>query len=675
MALAGAVEVEKQKEPHWVDARWAQTTLGAFQASSLDLPGGAVAKALSIRLGENDAAAVAYDTATCGWRAGWTGGFLQFDGARYGLMHKPKPAGEIAASVPGGPAWSGQAQWQGLHVNGSRVVLRYLVDGAEVLESPSVQVRDGVTAFVRSFTFAPRKTDAEVCVTADAQTSVIAIGGSIVEREGRKYVRFSASEGERVATVLVGVGTVAMPQRQEDVRTLAQPAAPRWQALTTRGTLGTGSGAYLVDTLTVPYDNPWKALFFCAGIGFLENGDAAVCTIHGDVWLVSGIDEKLERLTWRRFATGLYQPLGLVVVKNQIHVLGRDQITLLRDHNGDGEADEYACFTQAIHTSLGGHDYATSLCVDEHGAFYYVDPRGAHRISPDGRTHETLATGWRNPNGMGVGPGGLITVAPQEGNWTPASHIDVVKPGGYYGFGGPKVTPERPLGYDLPLCWLPKAVDNSTGSQVWPSDPRFGPLAGQMLNLSYGRCAMQLVLREEVEGVAQGGVVPLAPRFLAGVMRGATNPRDGQLYLAGSLGWQTAATKDGCLQRVRYAGGKLHVPMALRTAADGIELRFTEPLDPATAADVGSYAAERWNYRYAQSYGSKDYSVANPEKTGRDPVEIKAARLTDPRTVFLEIRDLRPAMQMHFEWNLNAADGTPVRGALYSTVHRVPPSQ
>ena len=65
--------------------------------------------------------------------------------------------------------------------------------------------------------------------------------------------------------------------------------------------------------------------------------------------------------------------------------------------------------------------------------------------------------------------------------------------------------------------------------------------------------------------------------------------------------------------------------------------------------------------------------VSAPEKIGRDPMEIKTARLAaDGRTLFLQIPDLRPAMQMHFEWNVNAADGTPVRGALYSTIHRVP---
>src|SRR5262249_24886759 len=70
-----------------------------------------------------------------------------------------------------------------------------------------------------------------------------------------------------------------------------------------------GTASHVVDTLTVPYANPHNALFFLTGVDFLPSGDIAVCTAHGDVWLVKGADAKLEKLTWKRFATGLYQPL------------------------------------------------------------------------------------------------------------------------------------------------------------------------------------------------------------------------------------------------------------------------------------------------------------------------------------------------------------------------------
>src|SRR6266540_2366637 len=69
---------ENQKESDWVDARWSQTDLGNFHASVLALPGGPIAKGLSIRVGEHGEAAVAYDTGSASLRAGWTNGFLIF---------------------------------------------------------------------------------------------------------------------------------------------------------------------------------------------------------------------------------------------------------------------------------------------------------------------------------------------------------------------------------------------------------------------------------------------------------------------------------------------------------------------------------------------------------------------------------------------------------------------
>src|SRR5262249_505884 len=85
MALASTDSVpgeepENQQESDWVDARWNQTELGNFHASIVPLPNGAVAKGLSVRVGEHGEAAVVYDTASLILRAGWTGGFLKFNG-------------------------------------------------------------------------------------------------------------------------------------------------------------------------------------------------------------------------------------------------------------------------------------------------------------------------------------------------------------------------------------------------------------------------------------------------------------------------------------------------------------------------------------------------------------------------------------------------------------------
>jgi hypothetical protein len=116
----------------------------------------------------------------------------------------------------------------------------------------------------------------------------------------------------------------------------------------TKGQLETGKtadGAYVTDALTPPFDNPWHRRIRFSGMDFFSDGKrAALCTHDGDVWVVSGIDAGLERLTWKRFASGMYETLGLCIVDDVIYTSGRDQITRYHDLNHDGEADYYENF-------------------------------------------------------------------------------------------------------------------------------------------------------------------------------------------------------------------------------------------------------------------------------------------------------------------------------------------
>jgi hypothetical protein len=182
-----------------------------------------------------------------------------------------------------------------------------------------------------------------------------------------------------------------------------------------------------------------------------------------------------------------------------------------------------------------------------------------------------------------------------------------------------------------------------------------------------------MVLPEVVDGVAQGGLWRFPLAFEGGIMRLRFNPGDGQLYACGMRGWQTNSARDGCLQRVRYTGKPAYQPRVLHVTARGIELTFTDPLDPATANDVGSYDVEQWQYRWSKEYGSKEWSVENPTKQGRDTVEIKSVTLSaDGRTVALEMPEIRPVMQMAITYKLRSADGRDVSGVVYNTINKVP---
>ena len=120
---------------------------------------------------------------------------------------------------------------------------------------------------------------------------------------------------------------------------------------------------------------------------------------------------------------------------------------------------------------------------------------------------------------------------------------------------------------------------------------------------------------------------------------------------------------DNCRARIRPAR-----PSPVRARA----ITFSAPLETAAANDAGSFSVAQWNYRYAAQYGSKDWSVANPDKQGHDEVEIKSARLLpDGRTVFLETPLLRPVMQMEVKYSLNSIEGNPFRNQFWLTLNRL----
>lgn len=699
----------KKDDKDWKDARWNDMNIGPFFSAAIDVPGGAVTRGLAVRLGDEGQGTLLYDTADMTCRAAWTGAFIRFSPTRFGLIDHPQAAGDVQFTNLGKNPSAGQ--YKGLHVHGRRVLLDYLINGRSVSESPwiesvdearwitrTVQVAAGEKAFSITMleidgnrTTSGRDGDRSWMAWNDGDDAslMVVLGGnntSLDVSDGFGRCIVSASKESQTFKLAVWSGPADQVQKVQRALSDIQPArslaelrqagSKRWgQPIITKGEVANGDAMFLIDTITVPYENRFNALMFLSGVDFFSNGDAAVSTIHGDVWLVRGIDDDLDEITWQRFATGMFQPLGLAIRDDKVFVRCRDQITRLHDHNGDGEADEFECFSQLVSTTAGGHDYVTELQQDREGNFYYADPRGVHRISADGKKKHTLATGFRNPNGMGVGPDGTVTVAPQEGEWTPASMIHEIKDGGYYGFGGPQVTPERPRGYDLPMVYLPRLVDNSSGSQVWVTSDTWGPLAGQMLHLSYGRSSMQLILRDHVRGQPQGAAVPIEGRFLSGVHRGTFRRNDGQLYVVGTQGWVTNAIMDGCFQRVRYNADVMTLPIGLQAHENGVRIDFAVPLNLDIAADVGSYAAEQWNYKYAQSYGSKEYSARYKDVEGHDKVEIKAAYLSDDgRSVFLEIPGIQPVDQLDISGTLETVKGIFVPLQVYATIHALRPA-
>lgn len=594
--------------------------------------GNVTLKAVNVRVPGAGKFSVLFDPQKLTFTDAWQGGFVQWDSRRFGLNSGIDAGGKQVLDLLGSQWMVPKeipTQYRGYYRSGETVVFHYEIGGAKIYD----QVREENGVLVRNMT-----------------------------------VEGSLPDGVR------GESNLIPHLDQGETKALALSAQPRWldQTVSTQGVLGEGDGAYVIDTLTIPYgkENPFNMPFRVGGFDFLPDGRAAVCTLMGDVWLVDGIDEDLDRLTWKRIAAGLHQSLGLVVQDGKILVLGRDQVTRLHDLNGDDEADFYECVTNEYPTSPG-NSFALTLHQDDEGTLYWFTRSENFAMTRyrKGEKPESIATGLRGTNGTGVSPDGSIVLATaQEGTWTPATVIFEVGEGSYHGFLGPRKEHGK-YGYDLPLCFIPRGIDNSCGDIVFlPEDKRLGPLAGSLVGTSLGACTHYRVLREVCNGKPQGGVVPLPGDFLSGAHRSRYNPHDGQLYIAGSSGWESYAQEDGSLQRVRYTGQTLHLPESVETWENGFIVRFNTRIDP-RSVKLDNAFAEQWNYLYSGAYGSPEFSVKFPGRLGHDRVDIRSVHaLKDGRSVFVELPQLHPVMQLHLYLELETDTGESFTPDIYYSV-------
>lgn len=495
----------------------------------------------------------------------------------------------------------------------------------------------------------------------------------------------------------------ARKQPPVDPMTLTHGGTKLWPAtVEVRGKSGDPRGAYVLDTIPVPFDNPYHSWLRTSALAFFPDGRAVVTTYGGDVWIVSGIDSSLEHVTWSRYAAGLYEPFGAQVIHGDIFVTCRNGIVRLHDLNGDGAADYYETFYADSDVSTFFHGFNFDLEVDHQGNLYYTKPGeytdyklpgSVVEVSPDGKTASIFCTGFRVPNGMAMLPDGRMTVGDNQGNWMPASKISLVRRGGFYGYvqnlqgggafgdhwapDGGRINPKTvrpPSTFDQPVIWMPQEFDNSSGGQVWAGDPRFGPLSGRLLHTSFGKGWMYYLMMHEVGEVSQAAIVALPFQFDAGIMRARVNPADGQIYATGLSGWQGPADgRDGCLQRLRYTGRPIKLLDDVAVKPEGIELKFNFELGKDSALDRSSYQLEQWNYLWRSNYGSDQYSLDHPGEKGHDRLTISKVRLApDGRSVLLEIPGLRPVNQVEIRLNLGAADGDRFSDLAYLTINAVP---
>lgn len=673
---------------------------------------------------------VAIDTDLCRVAAIWRGKGVTDKALAPGSYHDPgrkTPGGQSPLPTPDGKLWIGNglipgwqedrllrkdprepapspqevglgalpsdmARFRSIGITGDVVTLRYSVGGTEARERWSASLHEGEPVVERHLSFGDRAKDLLLVAGAringpsqELEPGVRSTGLAEAE-EDPDYFVFRIPAGKAGTACVTYRDEKTPPARKADFGAPAS-AGPRWKgAVMTSTRLSEAKDAYVVDEIGLPVDNPWKRALRPSDVQFLPGGGAYVVTIDGDVWSVAGLHGSDPKPVWRRFTSGLHEPMTLAVRDGELFAFDRNGIWRLQDTDGDGEADVHEMFCNAFAQTADLREFPSTLRVGPGGEFFIAkggqeaETIGKHngsvlRISADGARFEVLGYGFRQPN-LAVHPvTGLVTSSDQQGHYVPSTPIHVVEGRKFYGFLSDKLPKEQyPAPIEAPLTWMPHAVNASALSQVWLIGSKMGPLDGEMVQICFNQPDLLRVNFNRRGKRAQASVASVAKGFTFPPLNGSVNPADGQLYIAGFqiAGWGNILDSLAGIGRVRHTGAPLLAPKEVAPTDKGVLVRFEVPVDRAKASDPDNWSLATWRYRRAPSYGSAQYKEDG--STGNDWLTPSAAYVSeDGRSVFIAAPGIKPVEQLRVGWSIAAADGRAMEDNAYTTIHELTP--
>ncbi len=426
-------------------------------------------------------------------------------------------------------------------------------------------------------------------------------------------------------------------------------------------------------TLTdVPF--PKEAFVEVSALETLPDGKLAMGTRRGEIWVLEN-PSAATAAEFRvvKFADGLHEILGLAwnAKTKALYVTQRPEITIVRDANGDGRADQFDTFYDGWAQTGDYHEYnfASKFCKDGNlwttlcltGSFTSEGPwRGwCLRIDPAGKVIPTCS-GVRSPGGMGFFQGDCF-YTDNQGPWNGSSSIKHLKPGSFQGNpSGNKwyetAEAKATMGADVPTptdkgrvvsdrVLLPQLVpaaiilphshlgQSSSGLVEEKSEGKFGPFAGQLLvgDQCYSnicRCSM-----EQVNGVWQGAAILLREGLKCGVIPLEQLP-DGSVFAGGAdRGWGSRGGAPFALHRVNWTKSVPFEMLAVKARPDGFRVTFTKPVRADSVKAGDTIKCRAWTYIFQSAYGS-------PEVDAAEPVVTSATLSDDGLTLDLKLDNL-----------------------------------
>ncbi|MFK7790368.1 MAG: PA14 domain-containing protein [Phycisphaeraceae bacterium] len=453
-------------------------------------------------------------------------------------------------------------------------------------------------------------------------------------------------------------------------------------------------------------------------IQFLPDGKLALTTFppknngvfrdeyNGGLYILDNVTAKdTSKITVREISTELHDPLGMNFVNGALYICDRNEISKWVDTDGDGYPDGRESFASGWvsdnyhHFTFGlpyydGHFYlslSTNITFNKmieeeniEGDIVGLNgPNPEHRgsllkVDADTGDFTVVSGGLRTPNGVSLGPDGLIVIPDNQGAFRPASAIYAAKQGAFFGHyneakatsdfypdgGVPSAFSDQPV--TPPAVYLPQnEISNSPAEMVLIPDGQ--PHAGQMLMAEITLGGLRRVFLENVEGIWQGAVFRHSQGFEAGLNRLAWGP-DGCLYVGGMGGggnWGWRGKRFG-LQRMAPSDKVAFEFETIETTANGFRVSFTKPVSKAQLEDLNAWAIDAWTYKPDAKYGGPKIDLHRA-----DPTQAVASE--DRMSALLTVPNRKPDYVYHLRTDPQADDGDSMWSPeAWYTFHRSP---
>ncbi len=407
----------------------------------------------------------------------------------------------------------------------------------------------------------------------------------------------------------------------------------------------------------VTYPMPEELKLEVSGLARLPDGRMAAAIRKGEIWILDQLDPNHpDKITYKPFAFGLHEPLGLAWHDGALYTVQRTELTRIRDVDGDDLADEYLTVAKGWGVSGSYHEYAYGPVFDPEGNAWItlntsigkkvIDSdkwRGwSFKVTPSGELNP-VSGGFRSPSGIGMNLAGDIFATDQQGNWFPTCPLMHVREGAFHGHADSlkhcdlpgatfqvkgaipkKITvaeaAKKIPAYKLPAVWFPyrKMGMSSTDVLCDTTEGKFGPFAEQLFVGEFTMSFITRVALEKVKGEYQGACFRFREGFQCAVMRMEWDKDGNMLVGETNRGWNSLGDRSYGLQQLLWTG---KTPFEIKTMSltkQGFRLTFTGPVDARTASEPSSYSLQSYTYPYHSSYGGDEL----------DQKELKISKVT-----------------------------------------------